>query len=189
MGVGILIGLVVVLVVVGVFVYFITIYNSLVRLRNDIDKAWANIDVLLKQRHDELPKLIETCKGYMQYEQKTFQLITEARTAFMKANTVGEKAQADNLISGALKSLFAVAENYPELKADNNFMQLQNRISELEEKIADRREFFNDDVNTYNIRIQQLPDVFIAHMMNLQRKDLFKVTEEDRRDVEVKLSQ
>jgi LemA protein len=125
----------------------------------------------------------------MQYEQKTFQLITEARTAFMKANTVGEKAQADNLISGALKSLFAVAENYPELKADSNFMQLQNRISELEEKIADRREFLNDDVNTYNIRIQQLPDVFIAHMMNLQRKDLFKVTEEDRRDVEVKLSQ
>jgi LemA protein len=188
MGVAILIGLVVVLVVVGVFVYFITIYNSLVRLRNDIDKAWANIDVLLKQRHDELPKLIETCKGYMQYEQKTFQLITEARTAFMRANTVAEKAQADNFMTGALKSLFAVAENYPELKANNNFMQLQNRISELEEKIADRREFFNDDVNTYNIRIQQLPDVFIAGMMGLQRKDLFKVTEEDRRDVEVKLS-
>jgi LemA protein len=188
MGIAILIGLVVVLVVVGVFVYFITIYNSLVRLRNDIDKAWANIDVLLKQRHDELPKLIETCKGYMQYEQKTFQVITEARTAFMRANTVAEKAQADNLISGALKSLFAVAENYPELKANNNFMQLQNRISELEEKIADRREFFNDDVNTYNIRIQQLPDVFIAGMMGLQRKDMFKVTEEDRRDVEVKLS-
>jgi LemA protein len=189
MGVAILIGLVVVLVVVGVFVYFITIYNSLVRLRNDIDKAWANIDVLLKQRHDELPKLIETCKGYMQYEQKTFQLITEARTAFMRANTVAEKAQADNLITGALRSLFAVAENYPELKANNDFMQLQNRISELEEKIADRREFFNDDVNTYNIRIQQLPDVFIAGMMGLQRKDLFKVTEEDRRDVEVKLGQ
>ena len=189
MGVAILIGLVVVLVVVGVFVYFITIYNSLVRLRNDIDKAWANIDVLLKQRHDELPKLIETCKGYMQYEQKTFQLITEARTAFMRANTVAEKAQADNLITGALRSLFAVAENYPELKANNDFMQLQNRISELEEKIADRREFFNDDVNTYNIRIQQLPDVFIAGMMGLQRKDLFKVTEEDRHDVEVKLGQ
>jgi len=188
MGVAILIGLVAVLFVVGVFVYFITIYNSLVRLRNDIDKAWANIDVLLKQRHDELPKLIETCKGYMQYEQKTFQLVTEARTAFMKANTVAEKAQADNLLTGALKSLFAVAENYPELKADNNFMQLQNRISELEEKIADRREFFNDDVNTYNIRIQQLPDVFIARMMSLQRNDLFKVTEEDRRDVEVSLS-
>jgi LemA protein len=188
MGLTILVGLVVVLVVVGVFVYLITIYNSLVRLKNDIDKAWANIDVLLKQRHDELPKLIETCKGYMQYEQKTFQLITEARTAFMKAGSVSEKAQADNLITGALKSLFAVAENYPDLKANNNFMQLQKRISELEEKIADRREFFNDDVNTYNIRIQQLPDVFIARLMSLQRRDLFKVEEEDRRDVEVKMT-
>jgi LemA protein len=188
MGLSILVGLVVILVVVGIFIYLITIYNSLVRLKNDIDKAWANIDVLLKQRHDELPKLIETCKGYMQYEQKTFQLITEARTAFMKAGTVGEKAQADNMISGALKSLFAVSENYPELKANNNFMQLQKRISELEEKIADRREFFNDDVNTYNIRIQQFPDVIIAGMMHLQRRDLFKVTEEDRQDVDVKMT-
>ena len=188
MGVSILVGLVLILLVVGVFLYFITIYNSLVRLRNDIDKAWANIDVLLKQRHDELPKLIETCKGYMQYEQKTLQAVTEARTAFLKATTVTEKAQADNLISGALKSLFAVAENYPDLKANANFMQLQGRISELEEKIADRREFFNDDVNTYNIRIQQLPDVFVARMLSLPHKDLFKVTEEDRRDVEVKLA-
>ena len=188
MGITILLGLVILLVVAGLFIYFITIYNSLVRLRNDIDKAWANINVLLKQRHDELPKLIETCKGYMQYEQKTFQLVTEARTAFMRATSVGEKAQADNLTSGALKSLFAVAENYPELKANNNFMQLQGRISELEEKIADRREFFNDDVNTYNIRIQQLPDVFVAHLLNLQRRDLFKVSEEDRRDVEMKLA-
>ena len=188
MGLTIIVALVVILAVVGVFVYLTTIYNSLVRLKNDIDKAWANIDVLLKQRHDELPKLIETCKGYMQYEQKTFQLVTEARTSFMKASSVGEKAQADNLISGALKSLFAVAENYPELKANNNFMQLQKRISELEEKLADRREFFNDDVNTYNIRIQQIPDVFIAGLMHLQHRDLFKVTEEDRQDVEVKMT-
>ena len=188
MGIFILLGLVVILVVVGVFAYLITIYNSLVRLKNDIDKAWANIDVLLKQRHDELPKLIETCKGYMQYEQKTFQLITEARTAYMRAGSVGEKAAADNMITGALKSLFAVSENYPDLKANNNFMQLQKRISELEEKIADRREFFNDDVNTYNIRIQQVPDVFIAGMMHLQRRDLFKVTDEDRQDVDVKMT-
>ena len=188
MGIVILVGLVLILIVVGIFAYLVTIYNSLVRLKNDIDKAWANIDVLLKQRHDELPKLIETCKGYMQYEQKTFQLITEARTAYMRAGSVGEKAAADNMISGALKSLFAVSENYPELKANNNFMQLQKRISELEEKIADRREFFNDDVNTYNIRIQQLPDVFIAGFMHLQHRDLFKVTEEDRQDVDVKMT-
>jgi LemA protein len=188
MGMAILIGLVIILVVVGVFAYLITIYNSLVRLKNDIDKAWANIDVLLKQRHDELPKLIETCKGYMQYEQKTFQLITEARTAYMKAGSVTEKAQADNMLSGALKTLFAVSENYPDLKANNNFMQLQKRVSELEEKIADRREFFNDDVNTYNIRIQQLPDVFLANIMHLQHRDLFKVSEEDRQDVAVNMA-
>jgi LemA protein len=188
MGATILVSLIVILAVIAAVVYFITVYNSLVRLRNNIDKAWANIDVLLKQRHDELPKLIETCKGYMQYEQKTFQLIVEARTAFLKAASVGEKAQADNLVSGALKTLFAVAEKYPELKANNNFMQLQGRISELEEKIADRREFYNDSVNTYNIRIQQLPDVFIAGLMSLQRKELFQVTEEERRDVEVKLA-
>jgi LemA protein len=188
MGATILVSLIVILAVIAAVVYFITVYNSLVRLRNNIDKAWANIDVLLKQRHDELPKLIETCKGYMQYEQKTFQLIVEARTAFLKAASVGEKAQADNLVSGALKTLFAVAEKYPELKANNNFMQLQGRISELEEKIADRREFYNDSVNTYNIRIQQLPDVFIAGLMSLQRKELFQVAEEDRRDVEVKLA-
>lgn len=187
-GVSILVGLVFILAVVALVVYFITIYNSLVRLRNNIDKAWSNIDVLLKQRHDELPKLIETCKGYMQYEQKTFQLIVEARNAFTKATTVGEKAQADNLMTGALKTLFAVAEKYPDLKANNNFLQLQGRITNLEERIADRREFFNDSVNTYNIRIQHIPDVFVARMLDLQRKGLFKVSEEERRDVEVRLA-
>ena len=188
MGTAILVLVVLILIVVGSVLYLVTLYNSLVRLKNDIDKAWSNIDVLLKQRHDELPKLIDTCKGYMQYEQKTFQMIVEARNAYQKANTVQEKAQADNMLSGALKTLFAVAENYPELKANSNFMQLQGRITELEEKIADRREFFNDDVNTYNIRIRQLPDVFVARLMNLQPRGLSKVAEEDRRDVEVKFS-
>jgi LemA protein len=188
MGFTLVIGLVVILVLVALVFYTISIYNSLVRLKNDIDKAWANIDVLLKERHDELPKLIATCKGYMQYEQKTFELVTEARSAYQKATTVPEKAQADNMITGALKSLFAVSENYPDLKADNNFMQLQQRITELEERIADRREFFNDSVNVYNIRIQQVPDVFLAGMMHLQRRDLFKAAEEDRQDVEVKFA-
>lgn len=185
MGLTLVIGLVILLVVITVIFYTISIYNSLVRLKNDIDKAWANIDVLLKQRHDELPKLIATCKGYMQYEQKTFQMVTEARSAYQKATTIPEKAQADTMITGALKTLFAVAENYPDLKADNNFMQLQQRITELEEMIADRREFFNDSVNVYNIRIQQIPDVFLAGFMHLQRRDLFKAAEEDRQDVQV----
>src|SRR6266487_5742225 len=185
MGLDLLVGLVVILVVVGVVAYFVTIYNSLVRLRNDIDKAWANIDVLLKQRHDELPKLIETCRGYMQFEQKTLQLVVEARNAYQKAGSVPEKAQADNLLSGALKTLFAVAENYPDLKANNNFMQLQNRITELENQIADRREFYNDSVNTFNIRIQQMPDTFVASFMKLTPRTMLKVDEADKADVPI----
>ena len=172
----------------GLISYLVGIYNSLVTLKNNIDRSFSNIDVVLKQRHDELPKLIETCKGYMKFEQETLEKVIQARNSYGSATTPGEKAQADNMITGALRSLFAVAEKYPDLKADTNFMQLQNRITELEEKIADRREFFNDDVNTYNIRIQELPDVFIAKMIGLARRDLFKVTEADRQDVEVKLA-
>src|SRR5437667_10506813 len=146
MGLDLLITLVVILAVIGAAAYFVTIYNSLVRLRNDIDKAWANIDVLLKQRHDELPKLIETCKGYMQYEQKTLQAVVEARNAYGRATTPTEKAQADNMVTGALRTLFAVAEKYPDLKANANFMQLQGRITELENKIASQRTGYNQDV-------------------------------------------
>ena len=189
MGVPILTAVLVFFVVVGAFIYLVLLYNELVRLRTDIDRAWANIDVLLKQRHDEIPNLVETCKGYMKYEQATLQMVTEARAAYTRASTVGEKAQADNLTNGALKTLFAVAENYPDLKANNNFMQLQSRITELEERIADRREFFNDDVATYNARIRQIPEVFVASLLSMQPRELFKVSEEDRREVELKLAQ
>jgi LemA protein len=185
MGVAILIGFVVVLFGLGIFVYFITIYNSLVRRRIDLEKAWANIDVLLKQRHDELPKLIETCKGYMHYEQKTLQAVTEARTAFVRATTPAEKAQADNLVAGALKTLFAVAEKYPDLKANINFMQLRGRMRELETKIAAQRSSYNEDVNAFNIRIAQLPANFVAGLMGLQPHALFQVAEADREDVKV----
>jgi LemA protein len=186
---NILIGLVVALAAVGFGVYAIIIYNELVRLRNDNDRAWANIDVLLKQRHDEIPNLVETVKGYMQHERQTLLAVTQARTASMSAATVGQKAQADLLVAGALRGLFAVAESYPDLKANQNFLKLQNRISELEERIADRREFFNDDVNTYNTRIKQVPDMLLANMMNLKARDMFKVSEEERQAIEVKLSQ
>jgi LemA protein len=186
---NILIGLVVALAAVGFAVYAIIIYNELVRLRNDNDRAWANIDVLLKQRHDEIPNLVETVKGYMQHERQTLLAVTQARTASMSAATVGQKAQADLLVAGALRGLFAVAESYPDLKANQNFLKLQTRISELEERIADRREFFNDDVNTYNTRIKQVPDMFLANMMNLKARDMFKVSEEERQAIEVKLSQ
>ena len=186
MGVAILIGLVVVLVVVGLFAYFITIYNSLVRLRNDLDKAWANIDVLLKQRHDELPKLIETCKGYMQYERQTFQLITEARTAFMNANTVAEKAQADNFLSGALKSLFAVAENYPELKASEEFTQLQGSLSQTEDSIQNARRYYNAVVRDLNTKIQSFPSNILAGMFGFTQRQFFETAAADREPVAVK---
>lgn len=185
---GLVTELIALLIIVAVVVYTASLYNSLVRLKNDIDKAWANIDVLLKERHDELPKLIETCKGYMQYEQKTFDLITEARSASQRASTIDQKAQADTMLTGALKSLFAVAENYPQLKADASFADLEQRITALEERIADRREFFNDNVNVYNTRIQQIPDAFLARAMNLQPRVLYRAAPEDRRDVEVKFA-
>ena len=184
-GVLIAIFLVIALIIVGVIVYFVGIYNNLVTLKNDIERSFSNIDVLLKQRHDELPKLIDTCKGYMQYEQKTLQAVTEARTAYMRATTPAEKTQADNMVTGALKTLFAVAEKYPDLKANTNFMQLQGRITELEEKIAGQRNRFNEDVNVFNIRIAQIPANFIAGFMGLKPHPLFQVTEADREDVKV----
>jgi LemA protein len=186
--VAILLTAILLLVIIGGGTYFVILFNSLVRLRNDIDKAWANIDVLLKQRHDELPKLIDACKGYMQYEQQTLLDVTDARSAYARAGTIPEKAEADSQLTGALRSLFAVAERYPELKADENFLNLQQRISSLEEEISDRREFFNDSVNTYNTRIHQLPDLFVAVLMGMQSKPLFQAADEDRRDVAVNLA-
>jgi LemA protein len=186
---SILAGLLIFLVVTGLLVYAIIIYNELVRLRNDNDRAWANIDVLLKQRHDEIPNLVETVKGYMQHERQVMENVSAARASALSAITVGQKAQADLLMTGALRGLFAVAENYPQLKANENFLKLQNRISELEERIADRREFFNDDVNTYNTRMRQIPDVFLANFMGLKPREMFKVSDEDRRQVEIKLTE
>lgn len=170
----------------GVGIYAVILYNGLVRLKNENDRAWANIDVLLKQRHDEIPNLVETVKGYMQYEQQTLLAVTQARTASLNATTIPQKARADLLMTGALRGLFAVVENYPQLKANQNFLQLQNVITDLEERIADRREFFNDDVNTYNTRIGQIPDVLVASFMDLKPREMFKVSDAERKLIEVK---
>jgi LemA protein len=186
MGAPVIQGAMLLLFAAGVLVYTVMLYNELVRLRNDNDRAWANIDVLLKQRHDEIPNLVETVKGYMQHEQQTLLAVTQARSASMNAASIRQKAQADLLMTGALRGLFAVAENYPQLKANENFLKLQTRISELEERIADRREFFNDDVNTYNTRIGQIPYVFVASFMSLKPRSMFQVSDEDRRQVEVR---
>ena len=169
--------------IVGALWYAATMYNGLIELKNDIDKAWANIDVMLKQRHDELSKLLDVCKGYMDYERDTLQKVTQARSMYQQAVSMDQKAQADQSMTSALRGFFAVAENYPELKANNNFVQLQKRITELESQIADRREFYNDSVNTFNIRIQQVPDTFVASFMSLQPRHMFKVEESDKADV------
>ena len=186
MGGSIITGLAFFLFAAGGLIYAVILYNGLVRLRNENDRAWANIDVLLKQRHDEIPNLVETVKGYMQHEQQTLLAVTEARASSMSASSVGQKAVADLQVASALRGLFAVAENYPQLKANQNFLQLQNRITELEERIADRREFFNDDVNTYNTRIGQIPEVFVASFMALKPRQMFQVSDEDRKLVEVR---
>lgn len=178
-----IISLAILFVMIGLGVYIVMIFNGLIALKNDIAKAWANIDILLKQRHDELPKLLDVCKGYMNYERDTLQKITQARSLYSQAVSVDQKAQADQSMTSALRGLFAVAENYPQLKANDNFMQLQKRITELESEIADRREFYNDSVNTFNIRIQQMPDTFVASFMNLTPRPMFKVEEADRADV------
>ena len=183
---GILISAVILVIIVAFIGYLVSVYNSLVLLKNNIGKAWSNIDVLLKQRHDELTKLLESVKGYMNFEKDVMIQVTQARSAYAQAKTVPEKAQADNMMASALKSLFAVSENYPELKADQMFIQFQTRITEIESQIADRREFYNDSVNTFNIRIAQMPYMFVARMLNYTPSELFKAADADKQDVTVK---
>jgi LemA protein len=180
-----IVGLAFLFVIVGFFVYLITLYNGLVALKNDIDKSWANIDVLLKQRHDELSKLLDVTKGYAEFERDTLTKMTQARSQFSQAVTFDQKAQADQSMTSALRGFFAVAENYPDLKANLNFQQLQRRITALENQIADRREFYNDSVNTFNIRIQQVPDTFVAAFMQLTPRQMLKVDEADKTDVQM----
>jgi len=169
----------------GVIIYAVVIYNGLVRLRNNIDKNWSNIDVLLKQRYDELPKLVKVCEGYMRHERQTLTAITEARARLNQGQTEEAQLRTQNEISAAVKSLFVVVESYPELKADKSFRQLQSRISELENEIADRREFFNESVNLYNTAIEQFPDSLIARPYKFNKRLLWKIEPGHRADVEI----
>ena len=183
--IGWIVLLVFVLLLAGLIGFMIMVYNGLIQLRNNIDRDWSNIDVMLKQRFDELPKLIKVCEGYMQHEERTLKAVTQARAMVTGARSDKEKIQAQNALTDTLRSLFAVAENYPDLKADTAFRQLGYRISELEDQIADRREFFNEAVNLYNIRIEQFPDVLVARMFNFSERTLWQIDPEERRDVEV----
>jgi len=165
--------------------YFITIYNGLISLKENIKKSWSNIDVILKQRHDELPKLISVCESYAEFEHGVLDRLMKAREKYFKARGVTKKSEASNEITAALQGIFALAENYPDLKTNKNFMQLQERISHLEETLADRREFYNDSVNNFNIRIKQIPDVLVAGMLNYQDEEMFKVSQKEREDVKI----
>lgn len=174
---------------VAVFlIYSVSIYNGLVNLKHNVSKAWANIDVLLKQRHDELPKLVETCKQYMKFEQETLENVMKARSSVASAQQQGDIAalgQAEGALRLGLGGLFAVAEAYPDLKADETFQHLQARITGLENTIADRREFYNESVNNNNVRIEQFPDVIVARLFNFKEHDLLEFTEQEKTDVNI----
>jgi LemA protein len=172
-------------VIVGSVGYFLSLYNGLVEMKNNISRSWANVDVLLKQRHDELPKLVSTCEAYMQHERAVFDKLSEARGAVARATTVAQRADAEGQIGRALTGFMAVAENYPTLKADQGFRSLQQRISELENQIADRREFYNDVVTLFNTRLESIPDSWVAQGMQLVHAELFKVADADREDVKI----
>ena len=184
-----MIGLVVILALMVVLVLYVAgIYNGLVSLRENVKVAWANIDVLLKQRHDELPKLVETCKRYMQFEQETLEKVMRARASVSQASTSGNVAAvgaAEQQLRAGVGRLFAVAENYPQLKSDETFKQLQTRIIALEESIADRRELYNDQVNLNNIRVKVFPDAVIAQRFGFLPAQLLEFTSEEKRDVDM----
>ncbi len=176
-------------ILLAVAVYGIAIYNGLVNLKHGVTKAWANIDVLMKQRHDELPKLVETCKQYMQYEQATLERVMQARAAVSSAREqgdIGALGGAENQLRLGLGNLFAVAEAYPELKANETFQHLQGRISGLENSIADRREYYNESVNNNNVRIEQFPDLIVARLFNFKAAELLEFSDAEKQDVDLK---
>jgi LemA protein len=172
--------IIVILVVLGII--FAAMYNSLVTRRNQVDNSWSQIDVQLKRRHDLIPNLVEAVKDYMSYEQETLTNVTNARAAAISAANAGPQAQAqaENALTGTLKSLFAVVENYPDLKANQNVMSLQEELTATENKIAFARQFYNDSVLTYNNKIQTVPSNLIAGMFNFSPRQFFAAPEEDK---------
>ena len=171
-----------------IVLYFIMVYNSLVSIKNNVSKAWANIDVLLKQRHEELPKLVDTCKQYMKYEQDTLEKVIQARarvSVAQAAHDVPALGIAEGALRAGLGSLFALAEAYPELKANQNFAHLQSRITGLENSIADRREFYNDSVYINNVRIQQFPELIIARLLSFSEFQMLQFAAAELKDIDI----
>lgn len=178
------------LIFLGVFavlaLYAIAVYNRLVSLKNQIKNAWHQIDVQLRRRYDLIPNLVETVKGYAAHEKEIFEKVAEARSAALNAKTVKEQADAENLLTSTLKTLFAVAENYPDLKASENFMMLQEELAATENKIAYARQFYNDAVMRYNTLLQSFPSNFMAKMFGFKPEEYFEIGEEAKEPVKVK---
>jgi len=170
-------------IVVLIILFVIGIYNSLVRLRNQVDNAWSQIDVQLKRRHDLIPNLVETAKGYMTHERETFESITKARSQAMGARNVAEASKAEGMLSEALSKFMLVVENYPELKANENFLSLQETLTSTENKIAFARQGYNDQVLFFNNKIQMFPSSLIANMFNFTKRDFFEIENEAEREV------
>jgi LemA protein len=181
-----IIEIIVIIVLFVLVVAVIYLYNSLVKLRNRVKNSWSQIDVQLKRRTDLIPNLVETVKGYATHEKSVFENVTKARSSLMNATTVQENAEANNQLTGALKSLFAVAENYPDLKASQNFRDLQKQLSETEDKIAYSRQFYNDTVLMYNNKVQMFPSNVLASLFKFNEAEFFEVAEGDRVVPEVK---
>jgi LemA protein len=163
--------------------YFVGIYNALVRLRNNVRNAWSQIDVQLKRRHDLIPNLVETAKGYMQHERGTLEQITKARSHAMEAGSVGEKSKAETELSGALGRFMLVVENYPDLKANQNFLAVQEELTSTENKIAFSRQAYNDSVNFLNDKIQMFPSNIMANTFNFKQEEFFEIGEAKEREV------
>jgi len=172
-------------VIAVVVIAIIAIYNGLVRLKNRTDEAWSDIDVQLKRRYDLIPNLVSTVKGYAAHEKEVFEKVTEARSRAMNAGMGSEKAEAENMLSGTLKSLFAVAENYPELKANQNFLELQRELTDTEDKIQASRRFYNTNVRDLNTKIETFPSNLIASMMGFSKREFFEAAEAEKEPVKV----
>jgi LemA protein len=178
------------LIILGIFflfiIYIISIYNSLVKLKNQCEEAFSSIDVQLKRRHDLIPNLVETVKGYAKHEKETFTKVTEARNMAMAASgDIAKRAEAENFLTNTLKSLFALSENYPELKANENFLQLQNSLNEIENNIQNARRYYNAVVRDLNTKIESFPSNIIAQMFNFKKREYFEIEESEKEPVKV----
>jgi LemA protein len=178
-------GLIVLILIIVAIIWAIAVYNGLITLKNRVDEAWSDIDVQLKRRYDLIPNLINTVKGYAAHEKEVFEKVTEARTRAMNAGSGQEKADAENALSGTLKTLFAVSENYPDLKANQNFLELQRELTDTEDKIQASRRFYNGNVRDFNIKIQVFPNNIFAGMLGFSKRDFFEAAEGEKENVKV----